>query len=184
MARSKYAQQAYEAALAIQEPNTRVGVGVDMVDVERMRRIIERTPSFCEKVFSADEVSYCPDKGDPAMHFAARFAAKEAVVKALGCGFADGVGVRDIEVVLDKGRPRIALVGRAAEIAESTEITDIEVSLSHTAAEAVAFVVAISRTAQEQAQKVDPVRELAQRFKEAKAMFDEPTQVEASAEDA
>lgn len=174
MARSRYAQEAYQAALAIQEPNTQVGVGVDMVEVARMERIIGRTPSFTTKVFSPDEIAYCTAKPNPAMHFAARFAAKEAVVKALGTGFSCGIGMHDIEVVLDKaGRPTVVLTGRAAELAREADITDIEISLTHTDSEAMAFVVAISRLANEQAQQPDPVKELAQRFKEAKAMFDE-----------
>ena len=174
MARSKYAQEAYQAALAIQEPNTQVGVGVDMVEVARMQRILKRTPSFTKRVFSPEEVAYCTSKPNPAMHFAARFAAKEAVVKALGTGFSCGIGVRDIEVVLDKGRPSVVLAGRAAEVAQEADITDIEISLTHTETEAMAFVVAISRLANQKAQESDPVKELAQRFKEAKAMFDEP----------
>lgn len=174
MARSKYAQEAYQAALAIQEPNTQVGVGVDMVEIARMERILGRTPSFTTKVFSPEEIAYCTAKPNPAMHFAARFAAKEAVVKALGTGFSCGIGMHDIEVVLDKtGRPRVALTGRAAALAREADIADIEISLTHTDSEAMAFVVAISRLVTEQAQQTDPVKELAQRFKEAKAMFDE-----------
>lgn len=163
------------AALSIEEPNTQVGVGVDMVEVVRMRTILDRTPSFRDKAFSSQEIAYCASKANPAMHFAARFAAKEAVVKALGTGFAAGIGLHDIEVVVsEKGRPAVVLSGRALEVAQDSSITDIEISLSHTETEAVAFVVAISRFASLKASQPDPVKELAQRFKEAKAMFDEP----------
>lgn len=93
-----------------------VGLGVDIVEIERMRRILDRTPSFAHKVFTDAEQDYCNRKGNPATHYAARFAAKEAVCKALGTGIlASGIGMRDVEVVRDShGKPAIALHGAAA----------------------------------------------------------------------
>ena len=84
-----------------------VGLGVDIVEIERMRRILDRTPSFAHKVFTDAEQDYCNRKGNPATHYAARFAAKEAVCKALGTGIlASGIGMRDVEVVRDShGKP-------------------------------------------------------------------------------
>ena len=74
-----------------------VGLGVDIVEIERMRRILDRTPSFAHKVFTDAEQDYCNRKGNPATHYAARFAAKEAVCKALGTGIlASGIGMRDV----------------------------------------------------------------------------------------
>ena len=98
MARSKKAQAAIDDALSISQAQSSVGLGVDLVEVDRMERILARTPSFKAKVFSEGERVYCDRQKRPAMHYAARFAAKEAVVKALGCGFTDGVSVRDVEV--------------------------------------------------------------------------------------
>ena len=97
-----------------------VGLGVDIVEIERMRRILDRTPSFAHKVFTDAEQDYCNRKGNPATHYAARFAAKEAVCKALGTGIlASGIGMRDVEVVrASHGKPAIALHGAAARIAE------------------------------------------------------------------
>ena len=96
-----------------------VGLGVDIVEIERMQRILERTKSFAEKTFSKAERAYCDKKSNPAAHYATRFAAKEAVVKALGTGFSGGIWVRDIEVVRDKkGKPSVVLSGRAKEVAE------------------------------------------------------------------
>ena len=98
MARSKKAQETVDGVLAMQGVEGQVGLGVDIVEIERMRRILERTPSFARKVFSEAERAYCDGKAQPEVHYATRFAAKEAVVKALGTGFSEGIGVRDIEV--------------------------------------------------------------------------------------
>ena len=93
---------------------SQVGLGLDVVEIERMRTILERTPSFAWRVFSEQERSYCEKKAVPAIHYATRFAAKEAVLKALGTGFAEGIGPRDIEVRrTPKGRPYAVLTGRA-----------------------------------------------------------------------
>ena len=106
MARSKKAQAATDSALETPMPTDQVGLGVDIVSIERMRKILKRTPSFSRRVFSEAERVYCDAKAQPEVHYATRFAAKEAVVKALGTGFSEGIGVRDIEVRrTSKGRP-------------------------------------------------------------------------------
>ena len=90
-----------------------VGLGVDIVEIERMRKILKRSPAFARKVFSAEECRYCDATAQPAVHYATRFAAKEAVLKALGTGFSQGIGVRDVEVRrTSKGRPYAVLTGR------------------------------------------------------------------------
>ena len=153
----------------------RVGLGVDIVEIERMRRIIARTPSFVEKTFSEAERAYCDAKAAPEVHYATRFAAKEAVLKALGTGFAEGIWVRDVEVRrTSKGRPYVVLSGRAREIARERGVREIPLSLSYTHSEAVACAMAITEGAVDAAKKrVDPMEELAQQFKEARAMLDE-----------
>ena len=78
-----------------------VGLGVDIVEIARMRRILERTPRFRERVFSEEERAYCDATANPETHYATRFAAKEAVVKALGTGFSRGIGVRAAEKRVD-----------------------------------------------------------------------------------
>ena len=122
-----------------------VGLGVDIVDIARMKRILERTPSFARKVYSDEERAYCLDKATPEVHFATRFAAKEAVVKALGTGFSGGIGVRDIEVRrTSKGRPNVVLSGRAKEVARELGVRELPISLSYTHTEAVACAMAIT----------------------------------------
>ena len=72
------------------------GIGVDMLEIERMERVLARRPNFARRVFTEEERAYCEKCARPAEHYAARFAAREAVVKALGTGFSDGVSFRDV----------------------------------------------------------------------------------------
>ena len=152
-----------------------VGLGVDIVEIERMRGILERTDSFAEKTFSEAERAYCDKKANPAAHYAARFAAKEAVVKALGTGFSEGIWVRDIEVVLDKkGKPSVVLTGKAKEVADAQGVRELSISLSHTHTEAVACAMAITeRALQSTERRKDPMEELARQFKETRGILDE-----------
>ena len=152
-----------------------VGLGVDIVDIARMKRILERTPSFARKVYSDEERAYCLDKATPEVHFATRFAAKEAVLKALGTGFSGGIGVRDIEVRrTSKGRPYVVLSGRAKEVARELGVRELPISLSYTHTEAVACAMAITEASVRAAEeRVNPMEELARQFKEARGMLDE-----------
>jgi len=115
-----------------------VAVGVDLTDVDRIREVFRRDPErFARRVLTDAERDYCLSRPDPAPHIAARFAAKEAVIKCLG----GGCGLRDIEVVRAlTGFPSIALSGRAAERAGSCKVL---VSLSHLPNLATAFAVLI-----------------------------------------
>lgn len=174
MARSKKAQAAIDDALSISAPTDQVGLGVDLVEVGRMRRVLSRTPRFASRVFTEGERAYCEGRADPAMHYAARFAAKEAAVKALGTGFSEGIGFRDVEVANNaKGRPLLLLHGRAEEAASRMGVTDMPLSMSHTASDAVACVIAITEGSTAAAKKrVDPAAELARQFKETRGMLD------------
>lgn len=175
MARSKKAQAAIEDALAARMSEGQVGLGVDIVEVARMRAILKRTPAFARRAFSEEERAYCDSTADPAVHYATRFAAKEAVVKALGTGFAQGVGVRDIEVKrASGGRPYAVLRRGAARVAEQMGVTEVPISLSYTATDAIACAIAITRASiQAQEKRVDSAEEMSQRFKEARGMLDE-----------
>jgi holo-[acyl-carrier protein] synthase len=119
--------------------------GVDLVEIAHVKRILARHGNrFLERVFTPSEVLYC--RGRPS-ELAARFAAKEAVSKALGVGVRmlarDGIHWRDVEVVGDRrGKPCVRLYGRAARRAETLGLTEWAISLSHTREHAVAFVVA------------------------------------------
>jgi holo-[acyl-carrier protein] synthase len=117
------------------------GVGIDAVEVERLRRLLEHLPRAYERLFSAQERSYADSFADPYPRYAARFAAKEAVGKALGIGII-GFVWREIEV-LSGGKPRVALHGRVSEIARRLGVTRVELSLSHTAGMAYAVAVAV-----------------------------------------
>lgn len=122
-----------------------VALGIDLAEVSRVRDLLERYGErFKQRTFTEGERAYCDRNADPAMHFAVRFAAKEAVAKALGTGFADGVSWLDIEVLrAESGQPSIALHGGAAEKAAELGIAKILVTLTHTRETAAASVVAL-----------------------------------------
>jgi holo-[acyl-carrier protein] synthase len=123
-----------------------IGIGIDAVDVPRFRTILERTPSMRERCFTAAELAYADQKSDPTERLAARFAAKEATMKALSVGLG-AFGFHDVEVVVDpseepSGPPRLVLRGSAAELAELRGVTEFFVSLTHTTTIAQAMVLA------------------------------------------
>lgn len=152
-----------------------VGLGVDLVDIARMAAILKRTPSFARKVFSEEEVAYCTGFATPAAHFATRFAAKEAVLKALGTGFSEGIIARDIEVKRTaKGRPFVVLRGAAKRVAAEKGVVELPISLSYTHTDAVACAMAITTDSLRVAdERVNPMEELTKRFKEARGLLDE-----------
>ncbi len=115
-------------------------VGMDLVEVERIRGMVERHGDrFIKKVFTDQEWAYCQKKAHKYLSLAARFAAKEAVFKAFGTGWGKGLKWRDVEVVNDgRGKPEIALYGKAKELAGSGTV---RVSLTHTQNYAAAVAV-------------------------------------------
>ncbi len=121
-----------------------VGVGVDLCEVDRMRRTLARTPGFAGRVFTGGEQGYCRRARDPAERFAARFAAKEAVLKSLGTGLG-ACPFTDIEVVrATSGAPSVVLHGAAAALAAERGVTTWQVSLSHTRSMAQAVAIALA----------------------------------------
>ena len=124
--------------------STVVGLGVDLCEVDRMRRTLARTPGFATRVYTDAEREHCGRRRDPAEGLAARFAAKEAVLKALGRGLG-ACSFRDIEVVrASSGAPSIALHATAARLAAEHGVTTWHVSLTHTATMAEAVVIALA----------------------------------------
>jgi holo-[acyl-carrier protein] synthase len=152
-----------------------VGLGVDIVEIDRIRAILKRTPHFIERVYTEQERAYCSSTAQPEVHYATRFAAKEAVLKALGTGFACGIGPSDVEVVRrTSGRPTVALHRRAAVIAREQGIREVPLSLSYTHTDAVACAMAITDNSVKAAQeRKNPMEELSRQFKEARALLDD-----------
>ena len=151
-----------------------MGLGVDIVEIDRMKLALARTPRIKERVFSADERAYCDKRSRPEVHYALRFAAKEAVLKALGTGFS-GMKFTDVEVVREtNGRPVPKLSGRAAMRADELGIVEMHLSLSFTHVTAVASAVAITEEARPvRDERPDPRAQLAASFKEARSLLDE-----------
>lgn len=120
-----------------------VGTGVDIAEVGRIRAAVKRHGDrFLKRVFTPAEVSYCLSKANAAERLAARFAAKEAGMKAIGTGLSHGVTWQSVEVVRYPGqRPTLAFSGKAAEIAARMGCKRTHLSLSHTADQAIAHVI-------------------------------------------
>jgi len=123
-----------------------IGTGVDLAEIDRIERALAASHGsrFRERVFTAGEQAYCESRGrSRAQSYAARFAAKEAVMKALGVGWGRHAGWHEIEVVRARGAaPRVTLSGAAAATAQRLGIGRISLSLTHAANLAMAFVVA------------------------------------------
>jgi len=118
-----------------------IGVGTDIVDVERMKKSVENN-AFKEKVFSKHEIAYCESRVNKEESYAARFAAKEAFFKALGTGWRGGMGFDEVEVINDElGKPELNLIGEAAKTRMERKIKNIHLSLSHTKTMACATVI-------------------------------------------
>ena len=120
-----------------------VGTGIDIAEVPRIRQAIERHGErFIKRIFTEGEIQYCESKANRVERYAARFAAKEAGMKAIGTGWNHGVRWRDIEVARKPGgRPTLILHGKAAEFAAKLGATNIALSLTHTAEQAMAQVI-------------------------------------------
>jgi holo-[acyl-carrier protein] synthase len=123
--------------------STVLGVGVDLCEVDRLRRTLARTPGFATRVYTDAERAHCNRRRDPTEGLAARFAAKEAVLKAMGRGIG-ACAFRDIEVVrASTGAPSIVLHDSAARLAADHGVTAWKLSLTHTATIAEAVVIAL-----------------------------------------
>jgi holo-[acyl-carrier protein] synthase len=128
-------------------PSFRVRVGIDILAVERISRLLRENVGIEQEVFTDRELEYCARRARPAEHLAARFAAKEAVLKAIGTGAARGFRWTDVEILRDAaGRPRVELHGKAADYAGARGIGDVDVSLSHGGGLAVAHAAVVCGT--------------------------------------
>jgi holo-[acyl-carrier protein] synthase len=126
------------------EAERRLRTGVDVVGVERLRRLVEGHEDRLDTLFTPRELDYCRGKRRKYEHLAARFAAKEAVLKAFGTGISQRMRWTEVEVVNDQvGRPTVRLEGAVASYAERHGLRDLDVSLSHVESLAVAHAITV-----------------------------------------
>lgn len=120
------------------------GTGVDIVEIARIRKSLEKySPRFEEKIFTSEESRYCRSKAEPAIHFAARFAVKEAVMKCMGTGMDQGIAFKDIEVFHgESGKPLVRMHGKGLEVFGQLKLRTIHISISHDKTYAIAQAVA------------------------------------------
>ena len=125
-----------------------LGTGIDIVECLRIAQMIERHGElFITRVFTDHEIEYCSARKAATQHYAGRWAAKEAVLKALGTGWRRGVSWRDIEIRNDKsGAPTVKLRGGARDVMQAAQIARLHVTISHCRSFAVAYVVAEGET--------------------------------------
>lgn len=119
-----------------------IGIGTDIVEVDRIRRVLERNPRFVDRVFTPAEIGYCASKSNSAQSYAVRFAAKEALMKALGTGWDGVVNWQDIEVLQNTaGKPELHAYGATQELLKSRGVAQIHISLAHEKEYALASVI-------------------------------------------
>ena len=122
-----------------------IGIGTEIVECLRIAQMIERHAElFIGRVYTPHEIEFCSSRGQATQHYAGRWAAKEAVLKALGTGWRRGISWRDIEVRNDpSGKPTIALRGGCRDVVETLGITEMLISISHCRSHATAYALAI-----------------------------------------
>jgi holo-[acyl-carrier protein] synthase len=119
-----------------------LGTGIDIIEVERVAKRVSKNSGFRELVFSENEIKYCESKAFPFQHYAGRFAAKEAFMKAIGRGWDSGLFLKEIEVVNgENGKPEMRLSGQTESALSSMGIRYIHLSISHLKSMATAIVI-------------------------------------------
>lgn len=131
-----------------------VGIGTDIVECLRIAQMIDRHGElFVNRVYTPAEIRYCQSRKQATQHFAGRWAAKEAILKALGTGWRRGISWRDMEVRNDEqGRPQVALRGAVRDLVEQLGVREILVSISHCRSHAMAYALALGSDAQQDRQ--------------------------------
>lgn len=126
-------------------PGTIYGIGTDIIECVRIAQMIEKHGEvFLTRVYTSDEIAYCSVRKAANQHYAGRWAAKEAVLKAIGTGWSRGIQWTDVEVVnAVGGKPRIVLAGKALEICRQRSIAEVMISISHCRNYAIAYATAI-----------------------------------------
>jgi holo-[acyl-carrier protein] synthase len=125
-----------------------IGIGTDIIECERIDQMIAKHgDTFLHRVYTGEEIEYCSGRKASNQHYAGRWAAKEAVLKALGTGWAHGIQWTDVEVVnLQGGRPLITLTGKAKEISVEQGIEEMMISISHCKHYATAYATAVGNS--------------------------------------
>jgi holo-[acyl-carrier protein] synthase len=120
-----------------------LSIGIDIIEVGRIREVLLRTPRFAERVFTVAERAYCDSRGAvAAQHYAARFAAKEAALKALQTGWRGGISWQDVEIASkETGAPFLIFYGPVQELFEKSGASEAHLSMSHTSEHAIAEVI-------------------------------------------
>lgn len=118
-----------------------IGIGTDIIEIERIKKAVEKSPKFLQRIYTEDEIKYFKSVGFRVNSIAGNFAGKEAVSKALGTGFRD-FNIRDIEILRDElGKPRVILHGKALEKLPKNKKCNIHISISHSRDNAIANVI-------------------------------------------
>ena len=118
------------------------GIGTDIIETRRVGRIVARGRPYLESIFTQQEIEYCESKRRKSEHYAVRYAAKEAALKALGVGWSDGLALAEIEVVDDeRGKPEVIVHGKVKELFEHQQIRHASLSLSHAKENAIAVII-------------------------------------------
>lgn len=118
------------------------GIGIDIFDVNRIKSKMEEDSGFLSSIFTKNEIAYCEKMNHKEQHYAARFSAKEAFLKALGTGWRFGISFLDIEVLNDVlGKPYLIISGKSEEFIKKNMIINIALSISHTKEASAAFVI-------------------------------------------
>ena len=122
-----------------------IGIGTDITECLRIARMIERHGElFIGRIYTADEIQYCQSRRQATQHFTGRWAAKEAILKALGTGWVKGISWRDVEILNEpSGQPVVELRGGAKKVAQGLGITKMLVSISHCHTHATAYALAV-----------------------------------------
>jgi holo-[acyl-carrier protein] synthase len=124
-----------------------VGIGTDIIEVKRIERLLSKQERFKERIFTRGEIEYCEPKKNNVQNYTARFAVKEALLKAIGTGWREGVAFKEIEVKNnEKGKPELVLSGTVKKITEEMGVTNIQVSISHIKDLAIAVVILESQS--------------------------------------
>jgi len=119
-----------------------IGIGIDIIEINRIKKNLLAHPSMLDTIFTKKEIEYCSSKKNQAHHFAARYACKEAFLKAIGTGWRDGIKYLDIEITNDRlGAPVLTLYDKAKSLQDTLQIKHLHLSISHTGTLATAIVI-------------------------------------------